>query len=121
MDSAEYRGHVLRTWRNELLWGHQLVNGGLGLSGESGEVADLIKKCQFHGQPLDEDQMLKELGDVRYYLEIVAHLCGLTMDEIEAANVEKLRQRHPNGFSPSYHNAAQTEKQGVDGAQPGDG
>jgi NTP pyrophosphatase (non-canonical NTP hydrolase) len=96
-----YREAVLRTCpksdtqpRTE-----QLALGALGLSGEAGEVADLIKKHLFHGKAMPTDTLIKELGDVRWYLEYLLIVNSLTMEEVEAANVEKLRKRYPNGFN----------------------
>lgn len=90
-----YREEVLRTA------GHQrnMGMGALGLAGEAGEVADEIKKYVFHNKPVDRDSMLKELGDVRWYLEYLAHCFGFSMEEIEQANVAKLRSRYPDGFT----------------------
>lgn len=94
-----YKTHVLRTLRNELTNKELLGNVGLGLSGEAGEVADLIKKHLYHGHDLNKEKLINELGDVRWYLEVAAHAIGTTVEEIEAKNVEKLEKRYPNGFS----------------------
>jgi len=76
-----------------------LLNAALGLSGEAGETADIIKKHIFHGVPLDRQKLLSELGDCRWYLERFCELLDVTMVEIEEMNVNKLRKRYPNGFS----------------------
>lgn len=77
---------------------YELANYGLGLTGESGEVADLIKKSMFHGHKVDKSEIKKELGDVLWYLANIATLAGLTLEEIATANVDKLMKRYPNGF-----------------------
>ncbi len=46
--------------------------GLMGLVGESGEFVDLVKKDLFHGKKLDREKALKELGDIRWYLEYLA-------------------------------------------------
>lgn len=74
--------------------------GALGVAGEAGEVADLIKKHLFHDKPLDDAALLRELGDVLWYLSYLAQATGHTLEEVALANVEKLRKRYPNGFSP---------------------
>lgn len=89
-----YRQEVLRTAGSE----GNITMGALGLAGEAGEVADEIKKIVFHGKVTNRETILKELGDVRWYLEYLAHAFGFTMDEIEFANMEKLRARYPKGF-----------------------
>ncbi|MBS4195354.1 nucleoside triphosphate pyrophosphohydrolase family protein [Lederbergia citri] len=78
---------------------HELINYGLGIAGEAGEVADLIKKSMFHGHNVDKDEIKKELGDVMWYLSQIARLAGLTLEEIAEANIEKLKKRYPDGFS----------------------
>lgn len=93
-----YRDEVVRL-STRLSDKERLNNGGLGLAGETGEVVDLIKKHLFHDAPLDKEKMVKELGDVRWYLESICIAVGVTMDEVEAANVAKLRKRYPDGFS----------------------
>jgi NTP pyrophosphatase (non-canonical NTP hydrolase) len=78
---------------------HELINYGLGLTGEAGEVADLIKKSQFHGHVVEKDEVKKELGDVLWYLSQVARIAGVTLEEVAEANIDKLRRRYPEGFS----------------------
>lgn len=77
---------------------YELANYGLGITGEAGEVADLIKKSMFHGHEVDKSEIKKELGDVLWYLANIATLAGLTLEEIATANVDKLMKRYPNGF-----------------------
>lgn len=77
----------------------RLTNFGLGISGEAGEVTDYIKKVVFHGHKLDKDIIKKELGDVMWYVATLATTVGLDLEEIAIANIEKLEQRYPEGFS----------------------
>lgn len=76
-----------------------LLNGVLGLCGESGEVADIVKKATFQGHELDKDHIAEELGDVAWYLAIAAHAIGYTLGDIFQRNVDKLEKRYPNGFN----------------------
>lgn len=78
---------------------YELANYGLGITGEAGEVADLIKKGVFHGHELDREELKKELGDVMWYVANVARLAGFSLSEIAASNVMKLQKRYPEGFS----------------------
>lgn len=71
---------------------------GLGLTGEAGEVVDIIKKEKWHGRPMDKVEMLKELGDVAWYLSALAQAYGFSLEEVLAANVDKLEARYPGGF-----------------------
>lgn len=95
---SPYRADVLRTL-GTMTERETLVNSALGLCGEAGEFADLIKKWEFHRHTLDIDKVIKELGDIRWYLEVAAHAIGVSMAHIEAKNIEKLKARYPEGFS----------------------
>ena len=64
-----YRDDVLRT-ANRIPSEEQLLCSAFGLCGESGEVADLIKKSFFHHHPFEKNNILLELGDVTWYLEL---------------------------------------------------
>lgn len=89
-----YREEVLRTAGSS-----DLAMGALGLAGETGELVDIIKKHLYHGKALDRTDLVKELGDIRWYLEYLMIATGVTMEEVEATNVAKLRKRYPEGFS----------------------
>ena len=79
----------------------ELLNGALGLTGEAGEVADAIKKTIFHGHDLDRDGLIKELGDVCWYLALLCHAIDVPLEEVMSHNIEKLKKRYPEGFSES--------------------
>ncbi len=70
----------------------------LGLAGEAGEVANIVKKIQrdFGGKLTDEIRLkLKdELGDVLWYISACGDELGLTLEEIAEFNIEKLAKRH---------------------------
>lgn len=76
-----------------------LTNYALGLVAEGGEAADHIKKHVFHGHALDEDGILKELGDTLHYLSGLTTMLGYTLEEVATMNLEKLKKRYPKGFS----------------------
>ena len=70
----------------------------LGLCGEAGEVADLVKKHAWHGKELSDETLANELGDVLWYVADIARARGLRLSEIAAQNIAKLRRRYPDGF-----------------------
>ena len=76
-----------------------IMNACLGLSGETGEVNDLIKKWIFHGHELDDDKLAKELGDILWYVAMMCQSFGFNMEEIMQMNIDKLEARYPEGFS----------------------
>lgn len=67
---------------------------GLGIGGESGELVDPIKKMMFHGKPLDREHMLLEMGDMLWYVAVLANTCGYTLQQVANANEAKLSNRH---------------------------
>lgn len=75
------------------------LNGVLGLTGESGECADMVKKYLFQGHDLDKEHLAKELGDVAWYVAVTAHAIGYTLEDVLRMNMNKLRARYPEGFS----------------------
>lgn len=78
---------------------HRKAVLGLGLSGEAGEVSDLIKKEIGHRHEPNPTKIAYELGDVLWYLAILAHTYGYTLSEIATINLAKLAARYPEGFS----------------------
>lgn len=75
-----------------------ILNGVLGLCGETGELADIVKKHLFQGHDLDKLHSAKELGDICWYVAIEAKGLGFTLEEIMLMNIEKLLERYPDGF-----------------------
>lgn len=99
MEANKYQKLAMRTVNKELSKKDMLVNGVMGLNGESGEVIDLVKKHLFHGHELDNDKLVKELGDVMWYIAEVCTALDVDMNEVMEKNIEKLTKRYQNGFS----------------------
>ncbi|MDG0946673.1 nucleoside triphosphate pyrophosphohydrolase family protein [Bacillus paranthracis] len=106
----DYQEATLRTWNNKTDFGGRVSNAALGLTGEAGEVADIVKKAIYHGHgfqpshcPGEEDgntyKLALELGDIMYYVSIMAHELGYTLQDVAEMNIAKLAKRYPNGFS----------------------
>lgn len=76
----------------------------LGLAGEAGEVADLVKKGIFHQRGVDKEQLKKELGDVLWYLTALCSDLGLSLAEVMDHNLKKLEARFPEGYDPQRTN-----------------
>lgn len=98
MTINEYQSLAMRTSNRELSKDNHLLNGVLGLAGESGEIADLVKKHQMQGHTLDIEHVAKELGDVCWYIAKTATAIGCDLETIMKMNIEKLRKRYPEGF-----------------------
>lgn len=73
----------------------------LGLVGESGEIADKVKKILRDKNAVmtkeDEQELAKELGDVLWYIATIATNLGANLDDIAMANIEKLKSRQKRG------------------------
>lgn len=75
-----------------------LINGVMGLCGESGEAIDIVKKWLAQGHELDKEKLAKELGDIAWYLAETAYALDIPLEKILRANIDKLKQRYPEGF-----------------------
>lgn len=71
----------------------------IGLAGEAGEVAELVKKAIFHKQGVDMEKCKKELGDVLWYVAALCSHLEISMEDVMAHNLEKLQARFPDGYS----------------------
>jgi NTP pyrophosphatase (non-canonical NTP hydrolase) len=71
-----------------------LLHMAVGVSGESGELLDAIKKAVFYRKTLDITNVIEELGDIEFYLEGVRQGLNLSRETILKANVEKLSARY---------------------------
>lgn len=76
-----------------------LIWNAVGLAGEAGEVSEMIKKGIFHQHGLDREKLIKELGDVLWYVAALCTRLDVPMGEVMARNVAKLKERYPAGFS----------------------
>ena len=99
MELDEYQELALRTAGHRESVEKVLTYTALGLTGEAGETAEIIKKAFFHGHPLDREAIRNELGDVLWYLAVMAKGLGFSLEQIARENVDKLRARYPEGFS----------------------
>ena len=98
MNMKDYQLSAMRTANGTDKRYPMILNGVLGLNGESGECADIVKKHLFQGHELDEKHLAEELGDVLWYVAVTAFSIGYDLDEIAQMNVSKLLKRYPDGF-----------------------
>ena len=99
MDINEYQKLAMRTLNPKIEKKELILNASMGLCGESGEVIDLVKKHLFQGHDLDEEVLIKELGDVAWYLAEAATALNVDISEILEKNIKKLENRFPDGFN----------------------
>jgi NTP pyrophosphatase (non-canonical NTP hydrolase) len=100
MTFDDYQQLAARTLGRDRTYEQQLANAALGLTGEAGETAEIIKKHLFHATPLDRDALVKELGDCLWYIGAFASVLDIPLEEIAQRNIDKLRRRYPDGFDP---------------------
>ena len=89
----------MRTLNSELSRKDVLVNSVMGLCGESGEAIDIVKKWLAHGHELDKEHLLRELGDIAWYLAEAATALDVPLETIFQMNIDKLKTRYPDGFA----------------------
>ena len=98
MTANEYQRLAMVTLNPDLSQKESLINGVMGLCGEAGEAIDVVKKHLAQGHELDRDKLIKELGDVAWYLAETATALDVSLEEVLERNLEKLRARYPEGF-----------------------
>ena len=84
---------------------HRLLTAAVGVSAEGGEFMESVKKMVFQGKPWDEHNrkhLVIELGDVMWYVMQACMALNITLDDVIAGNVEKLKKRYPGGEFDVY-------------------
>ena len=79
----------------------RLLTASVGLSGESGEFSDIVKKIVFQGKEMNEDvvkHLRSELGDIMWYVAQGCVALGTSIEELIDINTAKLESRYPGGF-----------------------
>ena len=98
MQVNEYQKAAMATLNPALDKKDVLINSVMGLCGESGEAIDIVKKWLMQGHELDKEYLVRELGDVAWYLAEAATALDVPLEAVFQGNLDKLRQRFPNGF-----------------------
>lgn len=101
MTINEYQKLAMITLNPALSKKDVLINGVMGLCGESGEAIDLVKKHLAQGHELNRDALIKELGDIAWYLAETAYALDVSLEDVFQKNIDKLKKRYPEGFSQS--------------------
>ena len=90
----------------------QLMTAALGLTAESGEFTEVVKKIFLQGKPYNEENvfhMKRELGDICWYLAQACMALDTTFDEVIEMNVDKLKARYPGGEFDVHHSENRKE------------
>ena len=99
MTFNEYQDKAMTFLNNKLSKKDVLINGVMGLCGESGEVIDIVKKHHAQGYELDKEKIIEELGDVCWYIAEIAYVLDVKLEDVFEGNINKLSKRYKNGFS----------------------
>ena len=99
MTLDEYERAATRTLNPKLSSTERLIDAAAGLAEESGEILGLVRKHAYQSHALQRDQLTTELGDALWCLAMTAKSAGITLEQVAAANVAKLRARYPEGYS----------------------
>lgn len=98
MTVNEYQKLAMVTLNPALSKKDVLINGVMGLCGEAGEAIDIVKKHLAQGHELDREGLVKELGDIAWYLAETAYALDVDLETVLERNIEKLKRRYPQGF-----------------------
>ena len=101
-----YDQFVQRLFKVESMNG-MLQHAALGIAGEAGEIVDALKKHTVYGKPLDTENLIEELGDMRFYMEAVMNLVGISDQDVLQHNANKLATRYK---SLTYSSEAAIER-----------
>ena len=109
MNVNDYQKEAMTLLNPALTEKDVLMNALMGLCGESGEAIDLMKKHLYQGHDLDKEKLVKELGDIAWYLAEAATGLNIDLSEVLQSNLDKLHARYPQGFSTerSMHREAE--------------
>tara|TARA_B100000029_G_scaffold108624_1_gene100005 strand:- start:87 stop:497 length:411 start_codon:yes stop_codon:yes gene_type:complete len=91
---------------------HRLLTAAVGLSAESGEFTEIVKKIIFQGKPYNDDNiyhMKRELGDIMWYLAQACMALNTNFNEILEMNIDKLKSRYPGGEFDAHYSENRKE------------
>ena len=83
----------------------RLLTAAVGLSAEGGEFMEIVKKMVFQGKPWNDDNrehLIIELGDAMWYVMQACSALDVSLEDVVAKNVEKLKKRYPGGEFDVY-------------------
>jgi NTP pyrophosphatase (non-canonical NTP hydrolase) len=98
MTFDDYQAAAARTVNPSLDPADRLLDAASGLAEEGGEILAHVRKNRFQQRPIGRDEVALELGDALWCLATIASSLGFSLGEVADRNVEKLRQRYPDGF-----------------------
>lgn len=98
MNIRDFQTLSVRTMNKELTKEQAISNMIFGANGELGEVTDILKKHLYQGHRINKQHLSEEIGDTLFYIVNLCTLFNLDIEDILQGNVDKLRNRYPEGF-----------------------
>ena len=96
MTLDDYNALAVRTLNDLGNFKNNLAHMALGITGEAGEVADVIKKHYAYGKTLDVQHLVEEVGDIMFYLNGLLAEVDVEWAEVLELNIKKLEARYPD-------------------------
>jgi NTP pyrophosphatase (non-canonical NTP hydrolase) len=87
-----------------------LIHAIMGVSGETGELLDAIKKSVIYKKPLDVQHVIEELGDIEFYLEALRQTLSISREQTLEQNISKLQKRYPGNSYSNQDAIARADK-----------
>lgn len=97
--------------------GEHVLHGVLGIATEAGELLEALRAVIQESKPIDITNFKEELGDLFWYIALLAREFGLSFEDIQRSNIAKLRTRYPNKFTEfdANHRNLEAEKDSLVG------
>ena len=92
-DMVRYDKFVLQLFKADTAPA-MLNHAALGVAGEAGELVDAIKRHTIYGKPIDRANVIEELGDLRFYIQAVQNVLGISESDVLQSNADKLAKRY---------------------------
>ena len=97
MDFKEYQALARRTQNKELMPVERRLHALHGMSAEVGEIHSIYQKF-YQGHTVDYDELIKEMGDLMWFMCELCDCIGIELEDVCRLNIEKLKKRYPEGF-----------------------
>jgi NTP pyrophosphatase (non-canonical NTP hydrolase) len=89
----------------------RLLHASMGMSTESSEFVDTVKKTIFYGKSLDKVNLIEEMGDILYYIAMACNVLGTDFETVMERNIAKLKARYPEKFTEELAENRDLEKE----------
>jgi len=116
LETVRYDAFVALLFKQQSL-DKMCLHAALGVCGEAGELADVVKREVIYGKELDRKNLVEELGDLRFYVQAVMQLYGISEQEVLQENANKLSIRYKGLRYSDEAAQGRADKSGNEGAE----